>query len=32
MPIPEDLSRFLRELEEEFTRGMDTGDGDGGGE
>lgn len=33
MPIPEDLSRFLRELEQEFTRGMDTGeDGDGGGD
>lgn len=32
MPVPEDLSRFLRELEQEFTRGMDTGDdGDGGG-
>jgi len=32
MPIPEDLSRFLRDLEKEFTRGMDTGDnGDGGG-
>jgi len=30
MPIPEDLSRFLRELEQEFTRGMDPGDGDGG--
>jgi len=30
MPIPEDLSRFLRELEEEFMRGMDPGDGDGG--
>ena len=32
MPIPEDLSRFLSELEQEFTRGMDTGDGDGGGD
>ena len=31
MPIPEDLSRFLSELEQEFTRGMDTGDGDGDG-
>lgn len=31
MPIPDDLSRFLRELEQEFTRGMDTGDGDGDG-
>ena len=32
MPIPEDLSQFLRELEQEFTRGMDTSDGDGGGD
>ena len=32
MPIPEDLSRFLSELEQEFTRGMDTSDGDGGGD
>jgi len=33
MPIPEDLSRFLKELEKEFTRGMDMGDdGDGGGD
>ncbi len=32
MPIPDDLSRFLSELEQEFTRGMDPGDGgDGGG-
>jgi hypothetical protein len=34
MPIPEDLSRFLRELEREFTQGADLGgdgDGDGGG-
>jgi len=31
MPVPEDLSRFLRELEQEFTRGMDMGDGDGDG-
>lgn len=35
MPIPDDLSRFLKELEKEFTRGMDMGDdgdGDGGGD
>ncbi|RIA55113.1 hypothetical protein [Dichotomicrobium thermohalophilum] len=35
MPIPEDLQRFVRDLEREFTQGAELGEegeGDGGGD